>query len=97
MRRITPATIEAWRTAAKRNKPWAHSTGPKSAAGKAKVVANGKTRQKGRHSVRELLAFAKAVRDDLKAARTFVDEVYAQFELEERSQAGTTPARDHDG
>jgi hypothetical protein len=41
------------RAAALANKPWRFSTGPRTAAGKQKVAANGKRRQKGSSSVRE--------------------------------------------
>ena len=39
-----------------KNKPWNRSTGPRTAAGKAKVARNGKLRQKGPRSVREIRA-----------------------------------------
>lgn len=77
MRRVTQATLQAWRAAAKRNQPWKYSTGPKSAAGKAKVAANGKVRQTGPHSYRELLAVAKAARKDLKAVNEFLHAMKA--------------------
>jgi len=48
--------LERLRESAIRNKPWEHSTGPKTAPGKAQVVANGKKRQKGPKSVREIRA-----------------------------------------
>jgi hypothetical protein len=42
------------RAAALVNRPWLHSTGPKTAEGKARVAENGRGRQAGEPSVREL-------------------------------------------
>jgi hypothetical protein len=42
--------------AVRRNQPWLHSTGPKTATGKARSAANGKLRQTGVLSVREVRA-----------------------------------------
>jgi hypothetical protein len=42
--------------AARQNQPWLNSTGPKTAAGKARSAANGKLRQTGALSVREVRA-----------------------------------------
>ena len=42
------------RASAKLHRPWKHSTGPRTAEGKAQAILNGKTRQKGDRSVREL-------------------------------------------
>jgi hypothetical protein len=53
---LTPAGRERLRQAALRTRPWMCSTGPTSAAGKAQAVANGKRRQLGPYSVRELRA-----------------------------------------
>src|SRR5258706_16479795 len=41
------------REAAQLHKPWEHSTGPRTEAGKAAVVANGRIRQKGELSARQ--------------------------------------------
>ena len=60
---LTSAGREALRLTAKKNRPWRHSTGPRTAAGKAKVAANGKVRQKGSRSVRELKAELVDVRE----------------------------------
>lgn len=46
-----------------RHKPWTHSTGPRTAAGKVKAALNGKKRQLGPLSVREI----RAELSDLKA------------------------------
>ena len=44
------------RDAAIQNRPWTHSTGPRTVAGKARVAMNGKVRQSGELSAREVLA-----------------------------------------
>jgi hypothetical protein len=51
---LTAQTRQALRTAALLNRPWTHSTGPRSAAGRAQSAINGKRRQKGEYSVREM-------------------------------------------
>jgi hypothetical protein len=60
-----------------KNQPWLRSTGPKTSAGKLKVAANGKVRQTGPHSYRELLAIAKAARKDLRAVNEFLHAMKA--------------------
>lgn len=65
---LTPAGRERLRTAALGHRPWEHSTGPKTAAGKATAAANGKRRQLGPVSVRELRA-------ELKDLRAFTREM----------------------
>ena len=50
---LTPAGQRRLKEAAIANRPWQHSTGPRTAAGKARTAANGKRRQKGELSVRE--------------------------------------------
>ena len=51
---LTAGGRQSLREAALRNRPWEHSTGPRTAAGKAQAVENGKTRQIGSRSVREM-------------------------------------------
>ena len=51
---LTPAGREKLRQAALANRPWRYATGPKTPAGKARVALNGKLRQKGERSGREL-------------------------------------------
>ena len=60
---------ERLRLAALANRPWQYSTGPKSQAGKVRSAANGKTRQKGPVSVRELRAELADVRSLVKSMR----------------------------
>src|SRR5262249_12469545 len=44
------------RQAALQNQPWRFSTGPRTPEGKAQAVRNGKSRQKGKNSIREFRA-----------------------------------------
>ncbi len=53
---LTPEGRERLRQSVLARRPWEHSTGPKTAAGKAKVALNGKRAQKGSLSQRELRA-----------------------------------------
>jgi hypothetical protein len=48
--------IQRLRQAALANRPWEHSTGPRTAAGKARSVENCRVTQKGPRSVRQLRA-----------------------------------------
>ena len=52
-RSLSPEGRERLRAAALKHKPWTHSTGPQTAAGRAQAAANGKRRQKGVISVRD--------------------------------------------
>ena len=65
---LTEAGRERLRVAALSNKPWEHSTGPRTPEGKAQAVRNGKRRQLGPRSVRE-------VRADLAAVRALIREM----------------------
>lgn len=60
---------ERLRAAALWQQPWRHATGPKSVAGKAHAVANGKRRQRGAQSVREVRAELAEVRAWLRGLR----------------------------
>ena len=53
--------------AARRYQPWLHSTGPKTAAGKARSATNGKARQTGALSVREARALTMGAYDQVEA------------------------------
>ena len=53
---LTPAGLERLRVAALANRPWGLSTGPRTPEGKRKSAANGRARQVGPQSVRELRA-----------------------------------------
>lgn len=63
---LSDAGRERLREAAKQHQPWKYSTGPKTPWGKYLSARNGKIRQKGELSVRELRAEVKANRDLLK-------------------------------
>jgi len=53
---LTPGGRERLRQAALERQLWRRSTGPRTAAGKARAAANGKARQKGQLSARALRA-----------------------------------------
>ena len=53
---LTPEGRERVRQAALKNQPWRFSTGPRTPEGKAKVAQNGRKRQQGAVSVRQLRA-----------------------------------------
>jgi hypothetical protein len=62
-------TRQTLRAAALRNRPWLRSTGPRTAAGRAQSAANGKRRQKGQYSVRELQRKVTDVTNQVKMLR----------------------------
>ena len=69
---LTPEGRERLRQAIQRVRPWESSTGPKTPAGKAQAVLNGKRRQVGPVSVREVraaLADDRGLAGDMAAAR----------------------------
>jgi len=66
---LTEAGRERLRAAAFRNKPWLHSSGPRTAEGKAQASRNGKRRQLGPRSAREIRADLKAVRAIIRSMR----------------------------
>jgi hypothetical protein len=66
---LTDAGRERLRQAALRNKPWEHSTGPRTPAGRAQSVINGKHRQRGPQSLREVRAALKEVRELVRQMR----------------------------
>lgn len=59
---LTPAGRERLRRAALANRPWQYATGPRTTEGKAKAAANGRTRQFGLVSLRELKADLRQLR-----------------------------------
>ena len=63
---LTPEGRERLRRAAFANQPWSRSTGPRTAEGKAKAAANGKKRQLGLLSARELKADLRKLRATLR-------------------------------
>ena len=68
-RGLTVEGRERLRSSALQHKPWEHSTGPQTPAGKAQTVANGKRRQKGHRSVRELRRELVSLRELLATIR----------------------------
>lgn len=63
---LTPEGHERLRRAAHAHKPWLLSTGPRTTKGKATAAANGKKRQLGLLSVRELKSDLRKLRTMLK-------------------------------
>ncbi len=77
---LTPEGRERLRRAALAGRPWEASTGPRTAAGKARAAGNGKLRQRGDLSVRALRASLLDARDlatDLVRCRALVAELMA--------------------
>lgn len=66
---ISPEGLRKLRETALLNKPWKRSTGPRTAAGKARSAANGKTRQKGPKSVREARAEVAGIMEQVRFMR----------------------------
>jgi hypothetical protein len=80
-RGLTPEGRERLRQAALENRPWRFSTGPRTPEGKARVALNGKARQKGPVSVRQLraqLADLRGLLADMRANRQMVDAAYSE-------------------
>jgi len=78
---LTEVGRQRLREAALRHKPWTHSTGPRTAAGKARSAANGKKRQLGPLSVRE-------IRADLAGLRGLLSDMRASCQLVAEHVAG---------
>ena len=69
---LSEAGRQALRVTALRHKPWRFATGPKTAAGRARVALNGKVRQLGPKSGREVkkdLAEISQLLQELAATR----------------------------
>jgi hypothetical protein len=69
---LTSEGRERLREAALKNQPWRFSTGPRTPEGKAKMILNGKKRQLGPRSVREVradLAGLRALLRDMQTTR----------------------------
>ena len=78
---LSPEALQKLREAAFRNRPWKWSTGPRTAQGKAKAAANGKARQKGPVSVRELrdaVAEVRGMVENISSLRLAAARVVAQ-------------------
>lgn len=75
---LTAAGLERLREVALSNRPWARSTGSRTPEGKAAAARNGKVRQKGERSIREVrhaLAEVTGLVGDLVAVRRLVAEL----------------------
>jgi hypothetical protein len=85
-RTVTDETRARWRAAALKNQPSRHSTGPKTPAGKAQAVRNGKKRQTGELSHRELRALAKQMRAFVRQSAAEFKELEGALRRQEASQ-----------
>lgn len=75
---VSEAGRASLREAIQKSQPWTKSTGPRTPAGKARSALNGKRRQKGLVSVRELRRYRDTLRErllPLKKARQILDAV----------------------
>jgi hypothetical protein len=66
---LSPQGREKLRQSALLHRPWRYSTGPRTPAGKAQAALNGKRRQLGVRSVREIKADLADVRSLLREMR----------------------------
>jgi hypothetical protein len=68
---LTKEGLSRLREAALENRPWERSTGPTTAKGKAKSAANGRTKQSGPKSLRQIRreVLAEVSLDELAALR----------------------------
>ena len=76
--RRPPLSLESrqrLRVAAYMNQPWQRSTGPRTPAGKAKVALNGKLRQIGPRSIREIRAYLRGIMRLIEEAREIRESV----------------------
>ena len=80
-RGLTPEGRERLRQAALAGRPWLHSSGPKTAAGKLRVAENGKRRLGGEPSARE-------VRRQLAALGNLATDMAALRRLAQRPRRG---------
>jgi len=76
-RGLTPEGAAKLRHAALAHRPWQYSTGPRTLTGKEQARCNGKVRQKGHRSVREvrqLLAEVEALATEMAVSRRVVPQ-----------------------
>jgi hypothetical protein len=79
---LTEEGRQRLRAAALKNKPWLHSTGPRTPKGKVQVALNGKRRQLGPRSVREVKA-------DLRAVRALIRSIAETCAMFDRTGTGS--------
>lgn len=91
---ITQARREQMRQAAQEQKPWRFSTGPKTPAGRAQSVLNGKKRQKGKFSQAERRQIAiegwHALIGIMQATRQVMDSFLASIMPKDAEAAEVT-------
>jgi hypothetical protein len=74
-RGLTEPGRERLRQSALAHRPWTHTRGPTTPAGKARSAANGRVRQVGPLSVREMRTKLKEVRCLISTIRNAVSEI----------------------
>ena len=98
-RGLSEAGRDRLREAARSHRPWELSTGPRSVAGKAIAAANGKRRQIGRYSARELRRYRQvleASHEPIKKARRTALATLSQLGRSSSPLVrGTPPGMDH--
>ena len=70
---LTPAGLQRLREAALRHRPWEQSTGPKTPAGRAQSIVNGRRRQVGPISRRQ-------TRAEIAEVVGAIEEVWEEYE-----------------
>jgi hypothetical protein len=88
---LTPEGREKLRQSALLHQPWLFSTGPRTPAGKARAALNGKHRQLGIRSVREIKADLAEVRSllrEMRDGRALVGGTHFRMTSERVGQAG---------
>jgi hypothetical protein len=79
---LTPQGREKLRQSALLHQPWRCSTGPRTPTGKAKVALNGKRRQLGIRSIREIkadLADVRSLLQEMRDGRTLADGTHPRM------------------
>ena len=74
---LTEAGRQRLRESALLHKPWEHATGPRTPAGKTRSAANGRKRQLGPRSVRQIrrdLADLRGLLQDMRSACRLAEE-----------------------
>jgi hypothetical protein len=88
---LTPRGMDKLRQSALLHQPWRFSTGPRTPAGKAQAALNGKRRQLGVRSVREIkadLADVRSLLREMRDSRALAGGTDFRMTLERVGQAG---------